>query len=72
MKIRKNIQFLYQKNVAKKTSWFVINRKKGKEHYVLIKNFNTFMYNHTFHHGKKHFVVIACKLLVQKNIEMSC
>ena len=46
--------------------------KKGKEHYVLIKNFNTFMYNHTFHHGKKHFVVIVCKLLVQKNIEMSC
>ena len=29
--------------------------KKGKEHYVLIKNFNTFMYNHTFHHGKKTF-----------------
>ena len=26
-----------------------------KKHYVLIKDFNTFMYNHTLHHGRKHF-----------------
>ena len=26
--------------------------KEGKRHYVLIKDFNTFMYDHTLHHGK--------------------
>ena len=26
-----------------------------KRHYVLIKDFNTFMYDHSLHHGRKHF-----------------
>ena len=26
-----------------------------KKHYVLIKDFNTFMYEHTLHRGRKHF-----------------
>ena len=26
-----------------------------KKQYVLIKDFNTFMYDHTLHHGRKHF-----------------
>ena len=30
-------------------------REKDKKHYVLIKDFNTFMYDHTFHCGKKYF-----------------
>ena len=29
--------------------------EKDKRHYALIKKFNTFMYNHTLHHGKKYF-----------------
>ena len=29
--------------------------EKGKRHYVLIKDFNRFMYNHTLHRIKKHF-----------------
>ena len=29
--------------------------EEGKGHYVLIKYFNTSMYDHTSHHGKKHF-----------------
>ena len=29
--------------------------EKEKRHYVLIKDFNTFMYNHTLHCRKKHF-----------------
>ena len=29
--------------------------EKGKRHYVLVKDFNTFMYNHTLHRGRKHF-----------------
>ena len=40
--------------------------EKGKSHYVLVKHFNKFMYNHTLHHGKKHFAVFVCRVLVQK------
>ena len=29
--------------------------KKGKRHYVLIKDFNTFMYDHPLHGGRKYF-----------------
>ena len=29
--------------------------EKGNRHYVLIKDFNTFMYNHTLDRRKKHF-----------------
>ena len=29
--------------------------EERKRHYVLIKDFNTFMYNHTLHCGRKHF-----------------
>ena len=39
---------------------------KLKKHYVLIKDFNKFMYNHTLHRRKNIFVVIVHKILVQK------
>ena len=86
MKIRKNIQYIYQKNVVKKKNIFIINsiaqkikisikdfvrfteetlhgkliflcrvEKQGQRHYLIIKDFNTFMYDHTLHQGKKHF-----------------
>ena len=29
--------------------------KEGKRHNILIKDFNTFMYDHTLHRGRKHF-----------------
>ena len=29
--------------------------KEGKRHYALIKDFNTFMYDHILHRGRKHF-----------------
>ena len=29
--------------------------QEGKRHSVIIKDFNTFMYVHIFHQGKKHF-----------------
>ena len=40
--------------------------ERGKRHYVLIKDFNIFMYNHSLHRIKTFFVVIVYKLLVQK------
>ena len=31
-----------------------MSEKKGKKHYVLIKDFNAFMYDHTLLRGRKH------------------
>ena len=33
----------------------VLIGEKGKMHYVLIKDFNTFMYDHLLYSGRKHF-----------------
>ena len=30
-------------------------REERRRHYVLIKDVNTFIYNHTLHRGRKHF-----------------
>ena len=35
--------------------------EENKVHYVFIKEFNTFMYNQTLHHGRKHF----CRFCLQ-------
>ena len=43
--------------------------KKGKILYVLIKDFNIFMYDYTLHHGKNIFVVIVYKLLVKEKYQ---
>ena len=50
MKIRKNIQFIYKKNVKK--NMLIYQRHKTN---VLIIDFNTFMYDHTLHHVKNNF-----------------
>ena len=39
----------------------LLTREGEKKHY-----FNTFMYDHYLHLGRKHFVVIVCMFLVQK------
>ena len=36
-------------------------KKNVKRHYVLIKDLNTFIFDHTLHHGKKYF----CRYCVQ-------
>ena len=36
-------------------------------HYVLVKDFSTFMYDHTLHHGRKHFSCYCLKALSSKN-----
>ena len=55
MKIKKNIQSMYQKICEEKHADFLLIEEEGKRHYVLIKYFNTFMYDHTLHRGKKYF-----------------
>ena len=56
MKIRKNIEFMYQKKCCEdKHVDLLLIGGKYKRHYVLIKDFNTLMYDHILHRGRKHF-----------------
>ena len=55
IKIRKNIQFIYQQCCEEKHVELLLKGEKGKRHYVLIKDFNTFTYDRTLHRGRKHF-----------------
>ena len=43
-------------------------RKEGKRHYVLIKDFKTFVYNHTLHCGRKDFCRYCLQALSTKEI----
>ena len=45
---------------------FLLIGEEKKRHYILIKDFNTFMYDHTLYRGQNIFVFIIYKLLVQK------
>ena len=40
--------------------------KDEKKHYVLIKDFNTFIYNQSKHKNKKHFCMYCCNVFHQK------
>ena len=52
-KLRKNTQSMYQKIFKKKRVDFLLIEKKRKKHYVLIKDFNTFMCDYTVDFGRK-------------------
>ena len=38
-----------------------MTREEGKRHYVLIKDSNMFMYDHTLHHRRKYFCQYCLK-----------
>ena len=44
-----------KKCCKEKHSDLFLTGEDGKRHYVLIKDFNTFMYDYTLHRGRKHF-----------------
>ena len=55
MKLKKNTQVMYQKKgCEEKHVDLLLIGKEGKGHNVLINDFNTFMYDHTLHRGRKH------------------
>ena len=68
MKIRENIQSYVSKNAVKKNTlnYYHLKREKGKSHYVVIRDLNIFMYDHTIHRGKNIFIIVVYKLFVQK------
>ena len=45
-----------------------MKRQEGKRRYVIAKDFNTFMYDHTLHRGKKTFLPLLCKSFQNKKI----
>ena len=60
IKIKKKKHFV-SKNTFKKQVDILLSllllllEKKDKKHYALLKDFNTFMYDHSFHRERKHF-----------------
>ena len=40
--------------------------EESKRHYVVIKDFNTFMYNYTLHRGRKHFCYYCLQAFKQQ------
>ena len=65
MKTKKNIQSICQKYLKRNFELLLI-REKGIRDYVLLKDFNTFMHDHTLCPKIKYFDVIAYRLLVQQ------
>ena len=73
MKIRKNIESIYQKNVAKKKNVDLLLIGEGaKKHYILINDFNRSMYDHSLHRGKKTFLLLLFSCFhYRRNFEAS-
>ena len=51
-KLRKKIQYMYQKHAVKKNVDLLLIGE-DKKHYVLFKDFNTYLSDHTLHRGRK-------------------
>ena len=68
MKITYNIYLFVKKFFEEKHVDLWLIEEEGKRHYVLIKEFDTFMYDYTLHRGRKHFCLQAFS--IQKNVKM--
>ena len=69
IKIKRNIQSMYQNNAVKKNMLTYYCRKKGGgKQYLLIKDFNTFMFDYSLHGGRKHFCCYSLNSFVTEEI----
>ena len=67
MKITKTMQSMHQKKCGEKENvYLLLIGIEGNRHYVLIKDFNTFMHGHTLHYGGKDFCCSFLQVLVQR------
>ena len=70
VKIRKNIRPTYERNVVKKKHTDLFSTgEEGRRHYALIKDFSTFIYDHTLHSGRKHFCRYCLQALSTEEID---
>ena len=60
--------YVLKKCYEEKHVGLLLTAKKGEIHYVLIKDFNTFMYDHVLHRGRKHFYHCCLPTLSTKEI----
>ena len=54
------------KKCCEKSCRIIIYRERNQKAHVLIKDYNTFMFDHTLHWLIKRFAIIVYKLSVQK------
>ena len=59
---------MYQNNAVKKNVDLLLIGEGEKKHYVLIKDFNTFMHDHSLHHGRKHFCCYCLYAFITEEI----
>ena len=59
---------MYQKNIAKKNSFIIDRRRTKKHYYVLITDFNTFMYDHSLHRERKIFCCYCLHAFITEEI----
>ena len=52
---KEKLEIYVSKNTFKRHADLLLVKEEGKSHYVLIKNFNTFVHNQTLHGDRKHF-----------------
>ena len=64
LKKKNSIDLVKSKEKAKK-------KKKGKKHYVFVKDFKTFLYDHTLNHTKKYFCCYCLQAFSTKEISKS-
>ena len=70
MKKRKNIQSMYQKKMFQRIACSLIIDRRGRKekNYILINDFNRFMYDHSLHHGRRHFCRYCLHDFITKEI----
>ena len=52
----------------RKTFYLLLIGEEGKRHYVFIKDFNTFMYDHALHRKRKYFCLYYLQALSTEEI----
>ena len=67
MKIKKNI-YVSKKCCEEKHGDLLLTGDKGKRHYVLMRDFHTFIYDHNLYRGRKHFCCYCLQAFSTKEI----
>ena len=73
---KEKCQIYVSKNTFKRHVDLLLIVEKSKNHYAFIKGFNTFMYDHTLHRGRKHFCLYYLRAFstveILKNLVNDC
>ena len=52
----------------RKACWLIIDNKRRKKRYFLIKDFNTFIYDHSLYEGRKYFCRYSLQAFITEDI----